>query len=203
MKNIVNNTAMENNKNCILSKALSQLSTYINEAKQLGNENANCCFLATSDNDKCPNGRIITIQDINDSSLLFLANRYSGKIIQLKSNPQVGLCFYWPEIKIQVTIEGSVTTIKEDIAKTLWNKRDYYAQVSAWTANSIDQSDMERQKREIKRRFDSSKLPMANSWSGFSVQPHRLEFCHTDWKKTKKRECFKKSNQGWIKEEYY
>lgn len=194
---------MQNNTSPILSKALAQLNVYIDEAKQLGNENAYCCFLATSDINKCPSVRIITIQEINDNSLLFLANRHSGKIIQLDKNPLIGLCFYWPEIKVQVTIEGSATTIEEDISKALWKKRDYHAQISAWTTNSINQSDIERQKREIKKHFDSSKLPMAKSWAGFAIEPRRIEYCHTDWKKTKKRVRFQKSNQEWIKEEYY
>lgn len=190
----------------IFKNALSQIACYIGEAKQFGNPDANCCFLATTDANHCPSVRIITILDINDSKLLFLANKNSGKTKHLQENPSVGLCFYWPEIHMQATIEGNVVRLTDILSEKLWGKRDYQAQITAWAIDSMDtnnHNDIEQYKREAKARFQSTKPPLANSWAGYGIEPNRIEFWNTDWRKSKKRRCLTKVNGEWQETERY
>lgn len=191
----------------IFNSALAQLNTYIDEAAQFGNNHSDCCFLSTTGKDMKPSVRVITIQKINEKGLLFLSNKNSGKTKQFRENPFVGLCFYWPEINVQATLEGRIDLIDDSLAAELWKKRDYHAQVAAWAIEALEKTTdselIEQQKRSTKERFQSSRPPLADSWGGYIIEPDRIEFWNTDWKKNKKRERLSKINNRWQRIESY
>ncbi len=188
------------------TNALNMLSRYIDEATQLGNSKADCCFFATAADNQQPSVRMITIQKIDEQGLLFLVNKHSGKAKQFQTNPRVGLCFYWPETEMQATIEGNVTELERSTAEILWKKRDYHAQLTAWALEtSKDEScdSLSDHKSEIREHFSGNKPTLAASWAGYIIEPTRIEFWKNHWRKNKKRECFSNASGQWEKDESY
>ncbi len=192
----------------VYQKVIEDLNCYLRDAKDFGETQANCCFLATSGNTHQPSVRIITIYDVNESGFLFLANKNSGKIIQLVENPKVGICFYWESLKMQATIEGVVGELDQEKSEELWGKRNHDAQITAWAldmaADKKDKLDnIEEYKLATKQRFKESKPPLPTSWAGYVIKPNRIELWHTDWRKSKKRECYTKRGGYWHESQYY
>ncbi len=199
------------NNDPVYQTVLNDLNGYLRDAKDFGDTQANCCFLATSGKAQQPSVRIITIYDINESGFLFLANKNSGKIIQLTENPKVGICFYWEALKMQATIEGVVEELIQEKGEELWRRRNHDAQITAWALDmAADQKDqkedvdnIEEYKLATKQRFKESKPPLPASWSAYAIKPNRIELWHTDWRKSKKRECYTKRGGYWHKSQYY
>ena len=176
--------------------AITRLRDCLEEANTFDDVDANCCYLATSGVDRQPSVRVITIYEINEGGLLFLSKKTSGKIIQLTQNPKAGVCFYWPSIKMQATVEGIVEELDEPASEALWVKRDHNAKLTAWATDIAVQDEstesLESYKQVARGKFQDSRLPLAESWSGYGLRPHRIEFWQTDWRKNKKHECYVK-----------
>jgi pyridoxamine 5'-phosphate oxidase len=195
-------------KDSVHQNAIAQLNNYLSEAKTFGDENANCCYLATSSQDLQPTVRVITIYDINSHGLLFLAKKSSGKIIHLANNPKAGLCFHWKTINVQATIEGIVEEISKEESEALWNKRDRDASIAAW-ASDIAKTDgkqvnsMTLSTAEAKQRFQGNRPPLAESWSGYVLKPNRIEFWPTSWKKNQAHTCYSKKGGFWHESSFH
>lgn len=187
---------------------MTKLRNYLEEAKTFGDADANCCFLATTGANHQPSVRIISIYDINENGLLFLAKKTSGKIIQLTQNPKAGVCFYWRDIKIQATVEGIVEALDESASEALWINRDHNANLTAWATDiAAQQNDstesLESYKQIARDKFQDSRLPLAESWSGYGLRPHRIEFWQTEWRKNKKHECYVKKGGFWYPSRFF
>ncbi|MGH1485362.1 MAG: pyridoxal 5'-phosphate synthase [Cellvibrionaceae bacterium] len=188
-------------------EVISQLNSYLNEAKTFGNLNANCCFMATVSRENQPSVRIITVYEINEKGLSFLAKKESGKIIHLKQNPKAAMCFHWDAINVQVTIEGIVEELNQKKSAEIWKKRDHDAKISAWAAdiakNNDDKNNIKVYTSEAKQRFQEQQPPLATSWCGYILKPTRIEFWPSVWKKNKKHTCYSKQGGYWHESSYY
>lgn len=186
---------------------LQEVRNAIDEAKNFGTDNAECGFLATTGTNRQPSVRTITICDIRTEGFLFLVNKKSGKGIQLLQNPKVGLCFYWPSIRLQITIEGIVKELSKLDSDALWRKRDYHAKMAAWAATVAAEEQNSASiiecKQKAKQRFQQLQPPLLESWGGFVIQPHRIEFWPTQWNQHHTHTCYFKKGGFWHCDRYY
>jgi len=185
----------------IYKKAIDQLNNALSDAKTFNEKKFDTCSLSTVNDNGQPSVRIITVYDVSDKGLFFLANKNSGKIIHINNNPQVGLCFYWKSINLQATIEGVVEAIDRKKSEALWARRDHHAKVTAWAFDlaekQVNTSELEDYKRKTRDQFQESQLPLAKSWTGFLIKPVRIEFWQADWRKNKCRDCYTKVGGVW------
>jgi pyridoxamine 5'-phosphate oxidase len=197
---------MDTPRNQIHQNVLAKLKQYMEDAKTFGEANANCCFLATCGQEKQPSVRIVTIYDITDDGLSFVAKKSSGKIIQIENNPKIGLCFFWGSINIQATLEGVVEPLNEETSSEMWRRRDHNANVSAWAvdmASSGDKEEIGQLKSQVRERFHESRIPLPSSWSGYIVKPTRIEIWPTQWKKSQKHQCYIKKGGYWHESSFH
>jgi pyridoxamine 5'-phosphate oxidase len=187
--------------NLLLENALDKFKEDMKNAETFGELKANCGFFATTGPEKQPSVRIITIHDVTDDGLLFIAKKSSGKIKQIKQNPKIGLCFFWDAINLQVTLEGIVEPLDENASSKLWNKRDHHANLSAWAIDMAStenkENDLREMKTKVRERFKESRIPLPDSWSGYMIKPSRIEFWPIGWKKNKKHICYIKRGGFW------
>ncbi len=185
----------------IYKKAMDQLNTVLLDAKTFKDAQADICFLSTVAENGQPSVRIITIHNIDDRGLYFLASQNSGKIIHINENPQVGVCFYWQTLKLQVTVEGIVEGLDTKTSEELWAKRDHHAKITSWAFDlaeaPIGKNELDYYKKQTRDHFQERQPPLAKSWSGFLIKPTRIEFWQTDWRKNKCRDCYSKIGAIW------
>ena len=185
----------------IYKKAINQLNNALSDAKTFNDSQIDTCSLATVNTDGQPSVRIITIYDISDKGLFFLADNNSGKVVHINDNPQVGVCFYWKSLNLQATVEGVVEAVDNKTGEALWAKRDHHAKITAWAFdladNKINRNELDYYKKKARDHFQESQLPLAKSWSGFLLKPTRIEFWQADWRKNKCRDCYAKVGAIW------
>ena len=64
--------------------------------------------LATCTKSGIPSARNVYLKKYSRKGFVFLTNLTSKKAIELKSNPNAALCFYWEQLKKQIRVEGTV-----------------------------------------------------------------------------------------------
>src|SRR5687767_5544670 len=67
--------------------------------------------LATVDADGAPSARIVLLRGFDERGFVFYTNYESRKSAELTGNARAALVLYWPDLKRQVRIEGTVSRV--------------------------------------------------------------------------------------------
>src|SRR5688572_8457347 len=88
--------------------------------------------LATADTSGQPSARIVLLKEFSVHGFAFYSNMDSRKGRDLKENPKVALCFYWPPLSRQVRIEGHVEQVSDAEADAYFASRPRESRIGAW-----------------------------------------------------------------------
>ena len=164
----------------------------------------NALSLATTDKSGKPSVRMVLLKGINEEGFIFYTNLKSKKSLDLKENPQASMCFYWKSLLRQITIDGVVDKVTDQVADHYFNSRIYDSRIGAWASN---QSDVLQNKEELlkkiekyKKRFLNQKnVPRPPHWSGWCLIPDSIEFWLRGENRIHERLKYNKTNDGWKK----
>lgn len=191
----------------VLADAMQRLISVVDKAGQLTQADTRCATLATATSDGRPSARIVFIERIEPEGLIFCAHSESGKARQILANPQVSLCYYWAELRQQINIEGQAQMLSEPESDHYWKTRSRESQLGAWASNQTDplkdQEELRQRLDQAKKQFSFERVPRPDAWRAFRVQPTRLEFWHSDWRRMAGRiryECDEAGN--WQRSEF-
>jgi pyridoxamine 5'-phosphate oxidase len=187
----------------IYVEAITSIQKALEEAKHLHIPMANTAILATVNAHSQPSTRTITICDVNEDGLLLFVNKTSGKAKQMNQNPNVGLCFYWHDLHLQLVLQGTAKTIDASEANTWWGRQDRHFQLAAWASNKDDTvtSEQEKQRRRAftREQFADERVPMPDHWIAYRIEPYRIDFWEANWKRASTHYCYEKKDQLWEK----
>jgi pyridoxamine 5'-phosphate oxidase len=181
----------------IYQEAIDAINKAMTEAKTLHVPMANAASLATVSNDNKPSVRTVTICDANNDGLLLFINSNSGKAQHISQQPNVGLCFYWHDLHLQLVIQGSAVEIDVDEANLWWKKQDRNFQLAAWA--SSEPSNASQQRASAKTQFSDERIPMPDHWAAYRIKPFRIEFWEANWKRASSHYCYEQKNGLWGK----
>ena len=158
-----------------------QFQTWLNDAIEHKVLEANAMTLSTVKKDQCPTSRIVLLKDITEEGLTFYTNYNSSKGIEIASNNQVAICFFWREIQRQVRIEGIAEKIDFDISEAYFHSRPYASQIGALSSNQSSvvngREALEDKYKELYAKYeDQQKAPMPDYWGGYLIKPRTFEF---------------------------
>lgn len=178
----------------LLEKALTRIQALTQEAIERHIPEPTTAALATASLDAQPSVRTVYISAIQPNGLVFFANMQSGKGQQITANPRVGLCLFWPAMRQQVIIEGSVVTLAEEAADVLWQQRSRDSRLAAWAS---DQSSLPKATPQLVKHRDAVKhklsfedVPRPEHWQGQLVLPDKIEFWATSWQQLHSRQLY-------------
>ena len=147
-----------------------------------------------------PSARTVYIEFFDPPGPIFFANTKSGKGIQLKANPLVALCFYWPSINLQILVDGKVDTLSPDESDKYWNSRSRESQIGAWASEqslpSENSDELKERVLSTKKQFSFERIPRPDHWLAFQVAPSRLEFWQAGWGRLRARTKYYKDEHG-------
>ena len=150
------------------------------EAEKTELNDPNAMTLATCDRSGLVTARVVLLKDISDGKFIFYTNLGSRKAQQIQENSKVSLCFHWKSLERQVRIEGDVSQISDDVANDYFSRRPRESQIGAWASKQSqpmkDEGELKERIKYYENKFEDTDIPRPKFWSGFTVNPQRIEF---------------------------
>jgi pyridoxamine 5'-phosphate oxidase len=165
----------------LLADPIAMFRLWFDEATKSDATDVNAMSLATCGADAQPTARVVLLKGIEDNGFVFYTNYDSAKGHQIASNDRVGLCFYWPELERQVRIDGTIQKVSAQASLEYFNSRPYESRLGAWASAQSrplpDRQTLEQRYAELKLQYpDANAVPLPETWGGYTVIPHRMEF---------------------------
>lgn len=164
----------------ILKDPIALFQTWLQEAIDSGMTEPTAMTVATVDLDGGPDARMLLLKGCDERGFVFYTNLESPKAQALRKDPRAALCFFWATREKQVRIRGRAAVVSDEEADRYFATRARLSQISAWASRqsrAMEGSfEMEREVAKAALRFGIGPVPRPPFWSGFLVEPERIEF---------------------------
>jgi len=186
-----------------LNEPIDRFKAALRRAKEAGLHLPNGASLATVGDDGRPSVRVVLLKAVDESGFVFYTNLGSRKAQELESNPRASLCFWWPPLEEQIRIEGSVGKVNDEDADAYWKSRARGSHLSAWASRQSEPLASHESLLEsfaaLEREYDGRDVPRPAFWSGFRLEPDRIEFWRGREDRLHERELFTREGKVWQK----
>jgi pyridoxamine 5'-phosphate oxidase len=173
----------------------------LEQAEHLGVQPHNAFALATSGKDLRPSVRMVLLKDLDERGLVFYTNLQSRKARQLAGNPRASACFWWPQLKRQVRIEGLVETVSNQEADEYFASRPRGSQIGAWASPQSSElssrDELAAAVASLEAKFAGRAVPRPPHWSGYRLVPERIEFWKEQPDRLHERDLYTRQANGW------
>jgi len=136
--------------------------------------------LATVTRDSKPTSRMVLLKSFDNDGFVFYTNYLSAKAKDMKTNPNVALTFFWPQLEKQVRIEGTVAKTSADESRRYFEVRPRESQIGAWASAQSEvisgRDELERRQAELEETYRDQPVPWPKHWGGYRLNPDRIEF---------------------------
>lgn len=141
----------------------------------------NAMTLSTSTPGGDVTSRIVLLKGIEQKKFLFYTNYESAKGDQMRANPKVSLCFYWPHLQRQIRIEGTVEKVPREMSREYFHSRPRDSQLGAHVSQQssviASRDVLEKTMADLSAKYpEGTKIPLPDNWGGYAVTPKTFEF---------------------------
>ena len=137
--------------------------------------------VATASADGTVSARMSLLKGFDQHGFVFFTNYGSRKAEQIRENPHVALCFFWPDPDRQVRVEGGAVKITEEESDAYFSTRPRGSQLGAWASDQSKvlvggRGDLDARFRQLESTYRDKVVPRPPHWGGFRVIPNLIEF---------------------------
>ena len=193
----------ELNSNDLRKNPIQLFDSWLQEAMETIEKDANAFTLSTIGTNLFPNSRVLLLKEVSDDGFTFFTNYSSQKGQEIERNPNVALNFYWPSLERQVRVQGVVKRVSKKISNDYFQNRPYKSRIGAWAS---EQSSVIESRRYLEERYlhFSKKypehVPLPPHWGGYRVKPQNIEFWQGRPSRLHDRFFYVFSEGNWITE---
>lgn len=160
---------------------MRQFERWFKEAKSADLKEPNAMALATVSADGQPAARIVLLKGLERDGFVFYTNYASRKGRELAANPRCALTFFWAELERQVRVEGAVQKVSKAQSEAYFKGRPKGSRIGAVVSNQSSElpsrQPLELRLAELETEYaNTDDVPMPESWGGYHLTPHLLEF---------------------------
>ena len=179
-----------------------QFKIWYSEHLTSGMDIPNSVSLGTAARDGRVSVRSVLLKDFDDTGFVFFTNYRSRKGVQLSSNPEAAMLFYWQESGRQVRIEGVTEKVSEEFSESYFKTRPRESRLAAWASEQSSvipsRRHLEKQYNYYKNLFSGKPVDRPVHWGGFRLIPRWFEFWQNGEFRLHDRITYTKSKDLWI-----
>ena len=189
-----------------LDNPIDLFADWFNEAKKTEINDPNALALATVGKNGIPSVRMVLLKEFNKKGFVFYTNLNSQKSNEIKSNPNVTMCFHWKSLLRQVRITGKLSNVSDVDADNYFSSRSYGSKIGAWASNQSSvlksRDELLKSIEEFKKKYSNEKnIPRPKHWSGWNLNPFEIEFWLDGKDRIHERLRYtRKDNNSWKKD---
>jgi len=185
-----------------MQQPIEKFSQWLAEAKaNAAIKEPTAMTLATVSADGKPGARTVLLKDHGANGFTFYTNFTSRKGSELKQNPHASLCFYWMPLDRQVIIEGTVSPVADAEADAYFASRPRARQLAAWASLQsqplVSRETLDARVVEMDAKFAGGDVPRPPHWSGWCLNPSRIEFLELSQVRLHVRELYQLQHGVW------
>lgn len=171
------------------------------EARASELNDSNAMALATTTADHQPSVRMVLLKGHDERGFVWYTNLESRKAGELLTTKKAGLLFHWKSLRRQVRIDGPVSRVSDEEGDAYFATRSRDSQLGAWASEQSRPLDsretFEARYEEMRARFEDGDVPRPPHWSGFRLDPQRIEFWEDGTHRLHSRRLFTRTAGGW------
>lgn len=155
--------------------------------------------LSTHGTDDYPNARFVSLKEIINDAFIITGPLNSLKGIEIAKDNHVALTFWWTETERQIRVQGIAKKIPEKLADKYFHARDLNSKiVSSLCEQGKETYDIRSIEKEMQQRASrNEEVDRPKDWSGFSIDPVRIEFMEFKANRFHDRKLFELENGRW------
>lgn len=161
----------------------------------------NAMALATSTPEGAPSVRMVLLKGHGPEGFTFYTNAQSRKGEQINANMQAALLFHWKSLRRQIRIEGKVHEVAPEMADAYFASRSRDSQLGALASDQsrplASRGDFLARIAKVTARHLVGPVPRPPHWTGFCLEPHRMEFWMDRPFRLHDRRQFDRTEDGW------
>ncbi len=191
-----------------LDNPIDLFKKWFDKAKESEVNDPNAVAVATADEHKQPNVRMVLLKGLSNKGFVFYTNFNSKKGSELKKNKKASLCFHWKSLRRQVRVIGNVEEVSSSEADEYYNSRPYKNRIGAWASSQSEILDKRetflKKIKEFEKKYPEQKIvPRPPQWSGWRILPNEVEFWLDGEGRIHERLIYKKNKDKWEKKLLY
>ena len=170
------------------------------EAQESEPNDPNAMALATATPDGAPSVRMVLLKDRSEDGFTFYTNAESRKGREIRTNMQAALLFHWKSLRRQIRIEGPLSEVNAEEADAYFHSRAHDSQIGSAASDQSrplpDRQTYLDRIEDLAERYPQGDVPRPAHWTGFRLNPRRIEFWLDREHRLHERRVFTRTSEG-------
>lgn len=184
-----------------LDEPLNRFLELFEKAKKNETNDATAVALATSTMHGRPSLRMVLLKGVDARGFVFFTNYQSRKATEMEANSQAAMAFYWPDMEVQIRVEGTLDRVSAEESDAYFESRPVGHRLGTWASEQSREvesaAELARKFEEVEERFKGHEVPRPAHWGGYRITPESIEFWFGKENRMHERELYTRAGNGW------